>query len=162
MTFDIGGWIWVGAGIALIVSEVFVPGGVVAFVGAAAVLVGIGQWLGWLESWISAFTAWFVISLVLLLALRRVVSRLLPGDSQTGSTDEDGEAFGTIVDVLETVSPADPNGRIRYQGTGWPAICYEGTIARGEKAMIAARDNLVWIVERVDPAQLADRAKDEG
>ena len=148
---------WIVAGGVLLLLEVVVPGMVLGFLGSSALLVAALIWLGWLDTWVSALTAWFVISLVLLISLRGLFQRLVGGDSERQSVDEEHDAYGVVVDVVETITPQQ-QGRIHYRGATWQAACYDHTIEAGSKAMLAYRDNLVWVVEATpaddnDPAQ---------
>lgn len=137
---------WIVAGGILIFLELVVPGMVLGFVGTSALLVALFIWLGWIDTWVGSLTCWFVLSLALLVGLRGLFQRLVGGNIDRQSTDEDLDAYGTIVDVVETITAEKP-GRIRYRDATWSAICYDHTIEAGSKAMLAYRDNLVWIVE---------------
>lgn len=161
MNIDTIIWIWIVAGAVLMLSETVIPGGVVIFVGLAAMLVGLAQFLGWLEGPFESATAFFVLSIIMLLTLRGLISRFFPGDTSYQSPDEDAEAFGSLVDVVETVCEGNTEGRIHFRGTSWPATCVEGTIARGQRAMIVTRDNLIWIVEPEDNILAIDRSEDD-
>ncbi len=147
-------WIWVWAGVLLMVAEFIVPGLVVVFLGAAAMLVGLGRWLNLLEGVVSSFIAWFILSLGLIIALRQLLARLVPAESSYQSPDEDLNALGSLVDVLEPVEDQHSEGRIRYQGTSWPAISQKGSIPRGGKARLLFRENLVWVVEPLPEDEL--------
>ena len=140
---------WLVGGLILIALELVIPGGVVVFLGLAALLVGLLIWVGLLEGLVAAFTAWFVLSLLLIISLRGVVQRLMPGEEQWQSTDEDADAYGKIVEVAETIEKGT-EGRIHFRGSTWPATCYDKTIREGERARMVARDNLIWVVEPVD------------
>lgn len=142
-------WYWIIAGIILVVLELVVPGAVLVFLGAAAVIVGLLLMTGLITGLIQAFTAWFIVSLVLLFTLRGLMLRFMPGDESWQSTDEDADAFGMIVDVAETIEKME-QGRIDFRGSTWPATCYEQTLEEGAKARIVTRDNLIWVVEPVD------------
>ena len=161
MDIDTTVWVWIVAGALLMLSETVIPGGVVVFVGIAAVLVGSAQLLGWLEGPFDSFTVFFVLSIVLLLSLRGLVSRFFPGDTSYQSPDEDAEAVGSLVDVVETVSEGSTEGRIHFRGTSWPATCVEGSISRGQRAIIVTRDNLIWIVEPAQNALAIDRGEED-
>lgn len=161
MDIDTTVWVWIVAGALLMLSETVIPGGVVVFVGIAAVLVGSAQFLGWLEGPFESFTVFFVLSIVLLLSLRGLVSRFFPGDTSYQSPDEDAEAVGSLVDVVETVSEGSTEGRIHFRGTSWPATCVEGSISRGQRAIIVTRDNLIWIVEPAQNALAIDRGEED-
>jgi len=138
-------------GIALIALELVVPGGVLAPLGVAALLVAGLMWAGLVESWVSALTAWFILSLILVGVFRVVFRKLMPGDESRGSTDEDGEAFDNLVEVTETI-PQGGEGRISFRGSSWPAVCYDRTLEPGDKATIFYRDGMRWVVTpAVDP-----------
>ena len=143
-------WIWLGAGALLMLAEFLVPGLVVVFLGLAAMLVALGRWLSLLEGEISSFTAWFIISLVLVISLRQFLARFVPAETSYQSPEEDLNAQGTVVEVLEAVDDQHSDGRIRFQGSSWSATCLEGSIASGDKARLLYRDNVVWVVEPAD------------
>lgn len=140
-------WIWLIAGIVLIATELFLPGLVVSFLGGAAIIVAVLRWFGLIPGLMESFTVWFVTSIVLLLGLRHFVLKWVPSESSFDLTDEDVDAVGSVVDVVETVSDSNQQGRIRFAGTTWPAVTREGTLLAGQKARLLYRDNLVWVVE---------------
>jgi membrane protein implicated in regulation of membrane protease activity len=141
---------WIVAGAVLIVLELIVPGMVLVFLGAGALLVALLVWLGLVQTWVASITTWFIASLVLLLMLRGFFQRFMSGDAETQSTDEDFDAYGEVVDVVEAIGP-DKEGRIRYRGTTWQAACYDNILKAGTKAQIVCRENLIWIVEPANP-----------
>jgi membrane protein implicated in regulation of membrane protease activity len=141
---------WIIAGAVLIVLELIVPGMVLVFLGAGALLVAFFVWLGLIQTWVMSITAWFISSLVLLLVLRNFFQRFMSGDTEKQPTDEDFAAYGKVVDVVEAIGP-DKEGRIHYRGTSWPAACYDHTFEAGTKVQIVCRENLLWIVEPVNP-----------
>ncbi|MGA9525167.1 MAG: NfeD family protein [Myxococcaceae bacterium] len=142
-------WAWLIAGVLLIASEAVIPGAVVIFLGAAALLVGAARWLGLLEGWAESLSAWFILSTLLTLALRGVVSRWSEGEKSFQSTDEDADAFGTVVTVSSRITGGEFSGRIRFRGTTWPARSVHGALEPGEQVRIVDRDNVSWIVEKV-------------
>lgn len=141
---------WIVAGAVLIVLELIVPGMVLVFLGVGALLVAFLVWLGLVQTWVASITIWFIASLVLLLVLRGFFQRFMSGEAETQSTDEDFDAYGEVVDVVEAIGPGK-EGRIRYRGTTWQAACYDNTLEAGTKAQIVCRENLLWIVEPANP-----------
>ena len=139
-------WLWLIAGLLLIATELFIPGLVVCFLGAAAILVAAFRWLGLVSGLMESFTVWFVTSIVLLIGLRHFLMRWIPSESTYTVADEDVDAVGSIVEVVQTVSEST-QGRIRYAGTTWPAATLHGTLLPGQKARLLYRDNLVWVIE---------------
>ena len=141
---------WIVAGVFMILLEVFLPGMVLGFLGSSALIVAALIWVGWVDTVISALTTWFILSLVLLLSLRGLFLRFVGGRSERQSTDEEEDAYGTVVEVVERITP-DQAGRIHYRDATWQAICYDRTIEAGEKAVLAYRENLAWVVEAAGP-----------
>ena len=140
-------WIWLIAGIILILSEFLVPGAVVAFLGASAIIIALGRWSGWIDSLMESFTYWFVLSMSMVLLFRGSLTKLFPSESHVEYVDEDLDAFGEIAEVLEEISPEHEKGRIRLHGTTWAATTGTGTIPPGEKVKLIEREELVWFVE---------------
>ncbi len=144
---DIITWIWLACGILLILSEFVIPSAVVIFFGFSALIVSFVRWIGLINSLTVSFGLWIITSLVLVVALRRVVKRLFPADISFQSIEEDSDAYGTVVNVIAPVNEYNSNGRIRYQGTSWPAMTNEGSIPAGKKAKLICRNNIAWVVE---------------
>jgi membrane protein implicated in regulation of membrane protease activity len=142
-------WLWLGAGIVLVGSEVFHASLTTVFLGLAAMGVAGLRAMGLIEALPTSFVVWAVLTVALTVPLRPLVRRWLPGDSRKDMSDEDKDAMGTLVDVLDDIVELEPVGRIRFQGTSWPALTAEGSIPRGAKARLVYRDKLAWVVERV-------------
>ncbi len=138
------------------VSELAIPGMITFFLGFSAVLVAFGYKLGLLENLLPGFTAWFVVSLFSVFVLREFAKKLFPGDSRVKEINEDFDAFGEIVDVVEDISVENNDGRIKFRGTTWQATTTIPLIPKGAKTRIVARDNLVWIVEPYEASLLDD------
>ena len=136
-------------GLALLALEVIVPGLVLVFLGASALVVATLLTVGWVQGWVMAFTVWFVTSLAFVLGVRSVFTRMLSSPTVKQLTDEDLDAFGEEVDVVQTVT-THPGGRIRFRGSTWAAQTLQEELPAGARAKVVARDNLVWIVEPAD------------
>jgi inner membrane protein len=142
-------WIWLIAGIGLLVSELFIPGLITGFFGIGAILVAGLRWLGIVSGLTQSLIAWLGISFVLLVTLRQIALKWFPSQRTFEVTDEDITAAGTIVDVVQEIHPARADGRIRFGGTTWPAVSKQDVLLPGTKAKLLYRDNLVWVVEPV-------------
>ena len=156
MDVDTITWLWLICGLVLMVSEIFVPGLVVVFLGLSALLVAAGRWLGLIDGLMNSFTFWFVFSLTSVLGLRGLITKLFPGNVFRRLVDEDKDAIGHVVEVIEEASPDHDKGRIRFRGTTWKAKTEFGRIFPGQKAIIQGRQEMVWIV---DPAESGDHSK---
>jgi hypothetical protein len=79
--------------------------------------------------------------------------RYFGGDISMKMTDEDAEAMGQTVKVIEAAGEEKP-GRIRFRGAEWDARTTDGRLPKGAEARLLYRDNLTWIIEPIDYAQL--------
>ena len=153
-------WIWLGAGVALLASELVVPGLLVGFLGASAIVVAGLRWIGLLETFGASFAAWLAVSGVSILTLRSMLQRWSGAEHEVHSTDEDLDAFGQVAEVIAPIS-AEEGGRIRFRGSTWPARCLQGTLIPGSEVRIVDREGLEWIVEPVSPLALEAQLRRE-
>jgi len=130
--------------------EFVAPGLVVIFMGMSAVLVAGLQWIGVLDSLPASLATWMGLSVVLVAVLRRVITRYIPAEVRRDHGDDELLALGKEVDVISDCTSEHHEGRIRFQGTSWPARTIEGHIPAGTRARLLYRDNLSWIVEPID------------
>lgn len=142
--------IWIVGGIALMLLELLVPGLVIVFFGAGAVVVGVLNWTGLVDSIVHSLTLWFVLSIVFVIIFRKIFMKMFPADTSYQLIEDDVLAAGKIVEVLKNIDDQGVDGRISFEGTSWPASCDKGTIKAGNKARILYRDNISWIVEAAD------------
>ena len=145
--------IWLVAGILMMGSEILVPGMVIGFLGLASVIVAGIRSLGLVESLEASLGLWATISVALVLGLRNIAQKYFPSEEETVNIDEDSSMYGKEVVVVSTCDDASDYGRIRYQGTSWPAKSIEGTIAAGTHAKLVYRDNVAWIIEAIEPVR---------
>ncbi|WP_263786008.1 NfeD family protein [Salinibacter grassmerensis] len=146
-------WAFVVGGALLMLIEAVVPGGIAFFLGIGGVVVGGLRALGLLVDPLSSVVTWVFLSTGLTIALRPLMLRFVQGDVSLAMTDEDAEAMGETVAVLEPVGPESP-GRIRFRGATWDARTLEGQLPEGAEAQLLYRDNLTWVVEPTDHADL--------
>lgn len=139
--------IWIVAGAILMISELILPGGVTIFVGLASLLVGILIHFDVITTPVESILTFLVLSIVLLLFLRTFFLKYFEGDSRVQNVDEDTDAVGIIVEVIEDIFPYR-EGRINFRGTGWQARSEE-EILKGSKAIILNRDGNVWVVKAI-------------
>jgi Membrane protein implicated in regulation of membrane protease activity len=146
-------WAFVVGGALLMLVEAVVPGGIAFFLGIGGVVVGGLRALGLLVDPLSSVVTWVFLSTGLTIALRPLMLRFVQGDVSLAMTDEDAEAMGETVTVVEAVGPESP-GRIRFRGATWDARTLEGRLPDGAEAQLLYRDNLTWVVEPADHADL--------
>jgi membrane protein implicated in regulation of membrane protease activity len=137
-------FVWGLSGLILIAAEMLVPGFVIFFFGAGALLTAIvaaliapvGASFG-LQGLI-----WGISSVVSLIFLRRKFSKVFRGTVLNRQREED---LGENARVTERITPENP-GRVRYQGTSWKAISYTETFEAGEEVSIVQEDGLTLVV----------------
>jgi inner membrane protein len=143
-------YIWFAIGLLLCAAEFLLPGLVVVFMGLASIAVGILRWVGLVEGLPESFFTWMITSVLMVLVFRKAAMKWFPAESQDDRFNEDADAFGKLVDVIDEIHEGHNRGRIRFQGTSWPATCVNGSIPAGQKARIVYRNNLDWVVEAAD------------
>jgi len=142
------GWLIFGG--ILMVAELIIPGGVVVFLGLAGVLVAAAISLGLVTTWVNVLTAFFVLSLGLILVLRAFFMKYAGGDFSRGNVVEILDDVGEEAPVLEAIGPGQEKGKIDFRGTHWQALGDGSLIEAGATVRIVGRDNVNYIVERVE------------
>lgn len=142
------GWLIFGG--ILMLAELIIPGGVVVFLGLAGVLVAAALGIGLITSWVNALTAFFVLSLALVLGLRAFFMKYAGGDFSRGNVVEILDDIGEEVAVLKAIGPGQEKGKIDFRGTHWQALGDGSYIEPGKIVRIVGRDNVNYIVELVD------------
>lgn len=153
MNFLMDPWVWLVIGAVVMLTELVIPGGVVFFLGAACVVVAGSLWLGLVDTWVEVMTLFFISSLVLVISLRFVVSKFAEGDSTVSNTEEILDEVDQLVEVLETIGPADAAGLVKFRGSQWRALGDGGVMSSGSTARIVSRDNITLLVEPADPLE---------
>lgn len=150
---------WLVAGIVMMFSELFFPGMVIGFLGFAGILVAGARALGFIESLGASFGLWTVTSVGLVLSLRNIAKKYFPSEEGRVSIDEDTSMYGKEALVTRDCDDQSKEGRIRVQGTTWPAKTVEGKIPAGTTAKLVYRDNVAWIIEPLESAGELEEAK---
>jgi inner membrane protein len=135
-------WMWLLAGLGLLIVELVTPGGFFAvFFGVAAILVGIlsgshlvqAEWLQW-----ALFIVFSIVGVVLL--RRPLMQRMGLNVPALPSDDVQGE----LALVTEEVRPGE-QGKVELRGSTWTARAHR-TIRVGERVQVERVDGLtVWL-----------------
>lgn len=140
--------LWLAIGLVCIITELFIPGLVVIFVGLGALTVASGIYLGYVNNITTQLSTFFISSLIYLLTLRMIFIHYFPTNAQKENIDEDENVFGQVALVVELI-PAHGVGRIQHSDSTWPARSHSDfEIAKGAKVKIIGRENITWIVEK--------------
>ncbi len=148
-------WIFFVGGLLLMILETVLPGGVAFFLGAGGLVIAALRAMGLLIDPLTAMLTWVFLSTGLTIVLRPLAMRYFGGDTSLKMTNEDAEAMGQTVTVIEALGETSP-GRIRFRGAEWDARTTEGRLPKGATAKLLYRENLTWIVEPANYAELED------
>lgn len=138
-------WIWLVAGFALLVLELFAPSGFYLFIfGTAALLMGLLNLSGVDLSTNLELVIYAIFSILLLVAVRKhLVAKLY-----TGSRDVSDELTGQEVVVKERIV-AHGIGTCELRGSSWKARnLSEHTLNAGERALVRSVDGLTLALEK--------------
>lgn len=134
-------WLWVLAGLALLVVEMATPGGLVAlFFGIGALCVAPLAALGVGDTW--QWLAFSVVSVALLATLRGKLTAVL---GRGGGRPVDG-LVGEEAILLEDL-PAGGTGKAELRGTPWSARAASGIpLKAGQRCTVERVEGLVlWL-----------------
>jgi membrane protein implicated in regulation of membrane protease activity len=133
-------WLWLLLGLVLAALEMMSSGGFyLIFFGVAAMFIGVMSLIGlagpaWLQ-WV-VFT---ILSLILLLAFRRPILKMLQVD--TGPVDSLVGEIAVVVD--QPIAPGGV-GRAELRGSTWSARnLYTVELARGQRCRVERVDGLM-------------------
>ena len=136
---------WLIIGLVLAALEFVVPGVVLVFFGAGAIMTGLVTWM--LPSFPAyAQTLLFTIfSVVSLIVCRRFIVGRGKGQKARRDVDYDDDFIGRTATVVEAI-PAGAPGKAELNGSNWNAVS-DAPVAVGTRVKIVARDGLTLHVE---------------
>lgn len=134
-----------------IALEFAIPGLVIIFFGAGAVITsiltaiipGLRSGIGW------QILIWLGASSLSLVFLRKYLSKVFRGNMLTDTGDK---VSGKTAEVTEQITPDSP-GRVHFEGTTWKAVSYTETLEKGERVTVLKQEGLTLIVSKalIDP-----------
>ncbi len=144
---------WLSLGLILAVSEFVVPGFVIIFFGAGAIVTGVVKLLfSGLPDGI-ALLIFTLSSLFSLLLFRKFFRKSVASGKviRNGNTEETGDVdescVGRKVSVVEAIAPGKA-GKVELNGSNWTAESEEN-LAPGTSAVVTARKGLTLTVKAV-------------
>ncbi len=143
---DIMAIFWAIVGFLMVISEFFIPGLVIIFFGAGALLTSLlTALIPGLSSLIAPQILLFVgMSTLSLVSLRKYFKKIFTGKQITAG-DHDYDDGGRSAKVLETITPEKP-GRISYMGTSWAALSFDKTYKKGSSVWILKKEGMTYYV----------------
>ncbi len=140
--------IWIASGIVLIVAEFFVPAFILIFFGAAAVITGLCILTGTPDTLAGQLGLFAVLSLALLLGLRRAAKKVFKGlTADVADTEPGFEDFVGRDATVVSFDVATGKGRVTFRGTDWAAES-DVAVGPGEVVRIIARHGSVLTLGR--------------
>ncbi|MEA5564353.1 NfeD family protein [Anabaena sp. UHCC 0399] len=129
--------IWLLAGAALCLTELFLPSAFVAFMmGISALIVALLSQFGF-ALWIQV-TAWLMLSTLLIVLSRRFLQ-----PRRRKSKIQDAIIAETLTEI-----PAGKTGRVLYEGNSWRALCDDEqlNVAAHQRVYVVRREGTTLIV----------------
>lgn len=141
-------WLWVYAGLFLMLLELVTPGFILCFFGLSAISVGVLRFVfgeAFDASWqLAAFSVFAVLYIAL---LRRYLKRTFLGAKVENGTDFDHESIGRVGKVVEAIEPPR-TGRVVIGDSEWTASA-SSAIPVGADVKVTAQQNLTMTVEAI-------------
>lgn len=138
---------WLSLGLILAVSEFVVPGFVIIFFGAGAIVTGVLKllWSGLPDS--LALLVFTLSSLGALLLFRKtwVGGKVIRDGNTKDEGDVDESCVGRKVSVVEAIAPGRA-GKVELNGANWTAESDE-SLETGAAAVVTERHGLTLIVK---------------
>lgn len=142
---------WLLLGLALLISELFLPGLVAFFFGLGALVVGLLTWLGVIEGLPAQLFAFALISGATLLGLRRHFSRWLQG-GVSGRSAADLDDVGLLGSRVLVITAFDNGiGTVKLNGAKWDAESDE-PLKPGDAAWVVQHKGIILAVSGQSPA----------
>lgn len=139
-------WIWLYAGVLLMLAELLAPGFVIFFFGLAAASVAGVKFIFPSMSMALQIALFSVFSVIYLTALRKWFYKLFKMDS-AASADEPSEFAGRLAEVTVKIESGLP-GRVMLGDSEWTAEA-ETAIEAGAKVRVVKQKNLTLTVEKI-------------
>jgi len=136
--------VWLIFGLALVLLELFIPGVILIFFGAAALVVSGLVALGVLPSLAGQILVFTVLSVILLLGVRRFCKAWFMGKTVTSQDTVEDDFIGQVVVVTSAIDPG-LGGKIEFKGAAWSAKS-DNAHAVGDRVKIVSRQNLTVVV----------------
>jgi membrane protein implicated in regulation of membrane protease activity len=144
-------FVWAVIGLLFIGLEFAIPGFVIFFFGAGALITSVLSAIvpGLRSSIALQILIWLGTSSLSLAFLRKYLSKVFRGRTLI---DTGEESSGKTAEVIERITPDSP-GRVHFQGTSWKASSYTETLEKGETVTVLKQEGLTLIVSKslIDP-----------
>lgn len=141
---------WFLLGLALMLSELALPGFVIFFFGVGAWVAAFCIWLGVAEGFNTQLVIFLVSSIVSLVLFRKQGKKYFQG-RVSGKVDDVArldDVKGERAVVMEDIIPNSLKGKVEFHGTMWNADA-ETEIRKGTAVEVVERTNLTLKVKPI-------------
>lgn len=139
--------VWLYAGLALLIIELFTPGFVAACIGIGCLIAAPIAYADMAIEW--QLTVFAASTLLSLFALRPIVLRKFYQSSDKVKTNADS-LVGKTAKVTQEIGPADKLGRASVDGDSFMAKSANGeTLAAGTIATVNQLDSTILILKKL-------------
>lgn len=141
--------VWLISGVVFILAEFIIPGFVICFFGASAIVTSVICMLFPALPFAWHILIFTVLGAALLLACRKLMPGIFKGKEKTAASediDSDSVAGNNCI-CTETISPNAP-GKVEFRGSLWNAVSSD-TIPAGSRCIIKSRTNLTLEVTKL-------------
>jgi membrane protein implicated in regulation of membrane protease activity len=141
---------WFLLGLALMLSELALPGFVIIFFGIGAWVTAFCIWLGVANAFNTQLVIFLLSSVVALVLFRKQGKRYFQGrvSGQVDDVRRLDELKGEHALVIEDIVPTNLSGKVELHGTNWNAQA-DQEIKKGTPVEILERDNLTLKVKPI-------------
>lgn len=139
---------WFLLGLALMLSELVLPGFVIIFFGVGAWVTALCIWLGVANAFNTQLVIFLASSVLSLVLFRKQGKKYFQG-KVSGTVDDVSkldDVKGERAVVVENIVPSVLRGKVEFHGTNWNATA-EQEIATGTTVEILERENLTLKVK---------------
>ena len=141
-------WIWLAAGVLMILLELVMPGFVICFFGISALIAGIVDFLFPSFPLIGQLLLFALGGAALALSCRKLAPGIFSGKETRQTEDIDGDdILGTVCVCREDINGAVA-GKVEFRGSLWNAVSSD-TIPAGSRCIIKSRTNLTLEVTKL-------------
>ena len=138
---------WMVIGMALMTLELVVPGVVLVFFGAGAIMTGLVTLMFPSFPMYAQTLLFTIFSVVSLVVCRRFIVGRGKGQTARQDVDYDDDFTGRMATVVEAI-PAGAPGKAELNGANWNAVS-DVPVAVGARVRVVSRDGLTLHVEPV-------------
>ena len=141
---------WFLLGLALMLSELALPGFVIIFFGIGAWITALCIWLGVTTAFNTQLVIFLASSVLSLVLFRNQGKKYFQGKVSRKMDDISklDDVKGERAVVVDDIVPANLAGKVEFHGTNWNAVA-EGEIKKGTPVEILERENLTLKVKAI-------------